>query len=191
MARQSVQQAALGVVQRLSLAHETKGAQILGVACGDGYENRDGFWRRRTATRRAIRGKRADFNFLPRLAALANQRGMQDRISAKFALQSLVEVCFAAPEDHDAAPLGGKHAGCAVREASQEFGQVARLCGVNGQLHQFFGTVAVTWRSPNGSAAARASLRWIRAGFGSRHGYGRNEAFASPSRFLPPTTPPT
>src|SRR5713101_5232266 len=109
MARQSVQQAALGVVQRLSLAHQTKGAQILGVACGDGYENRDGFWRRRFATRRAIRGKRADFNFLPRLAALANQRGMQDRISAKLALRSLVEVGFAAAEDHDSAPRSEEH----------------------------------------------------------------------------------
>src|SRR5712692_8133617 len=113
MARQSVQQAALGVVQRLSLAHETKGAQILGVACGDGYENRDGFWRRRSATRKAIRGQRADFNFLARLA---------------------------------------------VREASQEFRQVARPGGVNGQLHQFFGMVAVTWRSLSSSAAARE--RW-------------------------------
>src|SRR6266849_1813088 len=121
MARQIVQHAALGVVQRLSLAHETKGAQILGVDCGDGYENRK------------------------------RRRGSRLPLSR--------EVGFAAAEDHDSAPLCGKHARRAVREASQEFWQVARSGGVNSQLHQFFGMVAVTWRSLSSSAAARESWR--------------------------------
>src|ERR1700730_6623221 len=57
----------------------------------------------------------------------------------RFSLWSFVKICFAAAKHQDCAPGGVQHPRRTLRETVQKIGQLTRLRGIDGKLHELVG----------------------------------------------------